>query len=277
MSCVQVSPIATVIGGNGYIGRHLVASLRQAGQTCWVPDRDEPEVFSRPLGVVYYCVGLTADFRTRPFATVDAHVGLLRKLLEHAHFERLIYISSTRVYLGAIHTHEDQPLVVRSQVADDLYKLSKLMGESLALHSGRDCKVVRLSNVVGGDGGNPDSFVYSLLNEAGSGQVVLRSHPDSAKDYILIDDVVTLLHQIANRGRYRVYNVASGTQTSHQQWLEAINALTGATWTLTPDAPLQAFAPIDTQRIQEEFRFKPMLPATYFLNPVKLCCSQKAI
>ena len=66
---------ATVLGGQGFIGGHLVSHLRSTGGHCWVPGRDDPEVLRRELGSVFYCVGLTADFRARPFATIDAHAA----------------------------------------------------------------------------------------------------------------------------------------------------------------------------------------------------------
>lgn len=257
----------TVLGARGYIGRNLVAHLQRSDVTCWAPERGDVALFERELGTVYYCVGLTADFRTRPFDTVDAHVGLLREVLQRGRFEQLIYLSSTRVYLGADGTDEEQPLVVRAQDADDLYKLSKLMGESLALHSGRNCKVVRLSNVVGGADGNTESFIYSLLREAKSGHIVLRSHPDTAKDYIHIDDVVTLLPQIASRGQQLIYNLASGLQTSHLQWLELLAASTGCSWTVVQDAPLHRHARIDNSRIVSEFPWVwHRLPADFFAS-----------
>ncbi|GAB4404728.1 MAG: SDR family oxidoreductase [Rhodoferax sp.] len=263
----QSGPLVTVMGGRGYIGRHLLAYLQRLGVSCWAPERGDAAIFERHLGTVYYCVGLTADFRTRPFDTVEAHIGLLRELLQGAQFDQLIYLSSTRVYLGAASTHEDQALVVQPQDADDLYKLSKLMGESLALHSGRNCKVVRLSNVVGGADGNPESFVYSLLREAKSGRIVLRSHPDTAKDYIHIDDVVTLLPQIASRGRQRIYNVATGLQTSHLQWLDFLAARTGCSWTVAQDAPLHRHVRIDNRRIVSEFpRVWHRLPDDFFAS-----------
>ncbi len=91
----------TVLGATGYIGSRLVAHLQAQGHTVWAPARGDAEVFTRPLGHVMYCVGLTADFRTRPFDTVDAHVGLLAEVLRRAQFESLLYLSSTRVYMGA--------------------------------------------------------------------------------------------------------------------------------------------------------------------------------
>jgi nucleoside-diphosphate-sugar epimerase len=245
---------ATVLG-SGYIGRHLGEYLRKKGCDCWIPDRSDQSVLQRPLGTVFYCIGLTADFRNRPFDTVQAHVEVLRELLQHGQFDQLIYLSSTRVYLGATDTDEEQPLVVNVSDQDDLYKLSKLMGESLALHSGRRCKVVRLSNVVGGESENSDNFIDSLWRDARGGSVLLRSDPQSAKDYIHIDDVVELLALVAWRGTYRVYNLASGVQTTHSQWLERICAATDSTWSVLLDAPLQQFLPIRVTRLQTEFEF----------------------
>jgi nucleoside-diphosphate-sugar epimerase len=182
---------------------------------------------------------------------------VLSKLLQHGQFDQLIYLSSTRVYLGSVDTDEEQPLVINASEPDDLYKISKLMGESLALHSERNCKVVRLSNVVGGKHCNPDSFVFSLLQEACTGSVVLRSDPRSAKDYIHIDDVTEMLLRIASTGRFKIYNLASGLQTSHAQLLEAICAATGSTWSALSDTPLQQFLPIQVTRVQSEFGFAP--------------------
>ena len=82
----------TVLGASGYIGSRLVAHLRAQGHTVWAPARGDAEVFTRPLGHVMYCVGLTADFRTRPFDTVDAHVGLLAEVLRRAQFDSLLYL-----------------------------------------------------------------------------------------------------------------------------------------------------------------------------------------
>lgn len=251
------SALVTVLGGSGYIGHHLVTQLRILGYDCWAPDRADPALLQRPLGTVFYCIGLTADFRSRPFETVQAHVCHLREVLQHGQFDQLVYLSSTRVYLGAEDTYEDQSLTVSPGDPDDLYKLSKLMGESLVLHSGRTCKVVRLSNVVGGTHGNPDSFVESLWRDARSGPILLRSDPQSAKDYIHVNDVVDLLALVAWRGKQRIYNLASGEQTTHAQWLDYISSVTGSIWSVKPDAILQQFLPIRAARLQAEFDYFP--------------------
>lgn len=205
----------TILGADGFIGRNLAARLQANGEECWLPRRDDPAIFARPLGRVFFCIGLTADFRSRPFDTVDAHVVALSRLLQRADFGQLIYLSSTRVYSGLASAEEDQALHVLPQQPDTLYNLSKLMGESLALSYCHGCQVVRLSNVLG-PGMGASNFVGSLVAEAQqTGKVQLHTGLASEKDYIWIDDAVDGLITIAERGRQQIYNLAGGRNLSH--------------------------------------------------------------
>lgn len=247
----------TVLGGKGFIGRHLVGYLKSMGCDVFVPDRNDPRLFGQPLGHVFYCIGLTGDFRSRPFDTVKAHVTVLSELLQNAEFGSLLYLSSTRVYGRSIAATEDDALPIQVGDPSDLYNASKLMGESLCLSSGKkEIRVARLSNVVGLDMG-VDNFIGGLMKEACSGLIQLRTHPDSVKDYVLIDDVVRMLWSIANEGRERIYNVASGMQIEHRQWMGALREVTGCQVQVDTQAPLQSFPAIDVQRIRNEFGFVP--------------------
>lgn len=248
----------TVLGASGAIGRSLAAHLRAAGQTVYTPVRGDTGLYQRPLGHVIYAIGLTADFRQRPYDTVQAHVSVLAELLQQADFESLLYLSSTRVYGRAASGREDSPLPVLAQDPSDLYNLSKLMGESLCLQDARaGVRVARLSNVVGGEDADSANFVPSLVREARSGCIVLQTTADSVKDYIHIDDVVELLPRIAACGRERLYNVASGVQTTHAQWTAQLAACTGCAVEVAPGATTMRFIPIDIGRIRAEFDFQP--------------------
>ncbi|MFN7156413.1 MAG: NAD-dependent epimerase/dehydratase family protein [Acidovorax sp.] len=249
----------TVLGASGYIGSRLVAHLRAQGHTVWAATRGDAEVLTRPLGHVIYCVGLTADFRSRPFDTVDAHVGLLAEVLRRAQFDSLLYLSSTRVYMGAASTQEGAVLSVRPGDPSYLYNLTKLTGECLCHASGRaGVRVARLSNVVGpGMDAASGNLVADLLRQARQGHIVLRSDPQSAKDYVHVADVVDWLPRIALVGRASIYNVASGEQTTHRQWLEWLANTYSATFAITEPAPWQDFAPIDVTRGHDEFGWVP--------------------
>lgn len=252
----------TILGASGTVGRALAAHLRAAGEDVFAPARGDEAIWHEDLGRVIYCIGVTADFRTRPLETIEAHVTVLHRLLAEAQFERLVYLSSTRVYGAAdaadTLAREDRVLGVDPHSGSDLYNLSKLMGESLCLHASRGRAVVaRLSNVVGGADEDSENFLPSLMREARAGRIHLRSDLKSAKDYIHIEDAVTVLAALAKGPAQGIYNVASGIRTPHSEWVEAISAATGAEVSVEPGAPLFLFPPIDITRIRSEFGAAP--------------------
>lgn len=244
--------IFTILGHTGYIGQALLPVLQRGYQVQTFP-RQSDRVYREPLGHVIYAVGLTADFRQHPYATVDAHIGYLRTLLERAQYQSFLYLSSTRVYLGADNATELSPLTVRPHHADDLYALSKLTGEALC-HATKNSavRIVRLSNVYG-YGMHRHSLLGNLLVNRHMNPIHLDSHPQSAKDYISLQDVIAILPQIAVRGQHTVYNVASGVNVTTQALLDSAGL--HATW--SEDAPLVTFPPIPITRIQSEFTYHP--------------------
>lgn len=248
----------TVLGAGGFIGGQLTGALKSAGNSVYAPPLRQgeidifDEVLELDLGHVFYCIGLTANFRSRPFATVEAHVCILRRILERAHFESLTYLSSTRVYEGAATTHEATILQVLPDNPGHLYNLSKLMGESLCLAGGRKTKVVRLSNVFGGDL-RQDNFITQVMKEAANtGRVRFLTAPESAKDYVSVADVVRWLPQIAVHGAHSTYNVASGKNMSNAD-VALLLEQKGIAVSYAADAPEWSFPVIDTNRLAREF------------------------
>ena len=212
----------TVFGASGFIGRHLVAYLRGIGEDVYIAPRDLSALPSQKhLGHIIYAIGMTANFRGRPFDTIDAHVGTLSEILRTSNFESLLYLSSTRVYQDADRGLESSFAVVEPSESSSIYNISKLLGESLCHAAGPAVtRVARLSNVYG-SGMPGENFLHTICRSAlDDGVVRLASALDSAKDYVAISDVTKLLCQIASRGQHSVYNVASGFSTSHGRILE---------------------------------------------------------
>lgn len=248
----------TILGATGTIGSRLVAHLRAQGRTVFAPARGEAAIFARPLGHVIYAIGITADFRTKPLETVEAHVSVLRDVLARSHFSSLTYLSSTRIYDLGSTGREDATLRVDPNNPSDLYNLSKLMGESLCIHAGRPhVRAVRISNVIGGEDSGSENFVPTLMREAARGKIFLRSAPESAKDYIHIDDVIAMLPKIAAGGRHRLYNLASGRKISHREWTYWLSARTDCKVEVLLNAPRIDFPAIDISRLTQEFAFSP--------------------
>ena len=248
----------TVLGAGGFVGSHLERALKSNGHDeVYAPLRHGKgdilaEVLSRDLGHVFYCIGLAANFRSRPYDTVEAHVCLLRRLLEYGRFDSLTYLSSTRVYEGAVVTNEDAMLQVSPNNSEHLYNLSKLMGESLCLAVGRGVKVIRISNVFG-CAMPQQNFISQVLREAvETGRVQFQTAPQSAKDFVSVADVIRWLPQIAIRGSHTIYNVASGQNVNNAEiasWFE----MKGISTSFVECAPEWSFPAIDTSRLTLEF------------------------
>lgn len=242
---------AAVFGARGFIGRHLIDHLTSAGWEVLALGRGDDRWRGADLGHVFYCAGLTADFRARPFDAIEAHVSFAVELLRHGRFDSFLYCSSTRVYAGAAVGVETADLTVNPAEPGDLYNLSKLMGEAACLTIARpEVRVARLSNVFGHDP-QSDNFLNALIRDAlTTGRIVLRSDPRSAKDYIAVEDVAVGLARIAVVGSERLYNVAAGVDTATTDILRALQALTGCDVITGAAAPLIGFPPIDVARLR---------------------------
>lgn len=250
--------MVTILGATGFIGSHIAALARQRGYEVYCPERDAC-LEGIHLGHVIYAIGLTADFRTRTHQAVEAHVTRLQYVLQRSSFDSLLYLSSTRIFARCPpngSATEESIVPVAPTDHSDLYNLSKLLGESVALSHGPNVRVARLSNVFGTDLGS-GNFLASVVRDCvTTGRVELRTSLASEKDYVSIDDVADVLLRIGPLGEEQVYHVASGANTTHAALLEELARLTGASVSVVPDSPCTRFPRIDTTRIRCEFGFE---------------------
>lgn len=209
-----------MIGAGGFIGARLTEALRRQGRTVYAPTRGDRALFERELGCVYYCAGLTGDFMVRPFDTVEAHVGLVTALLRNAQFDRLVYLSSTRLYdsLGSRGGRETDILELDPALPRNIYDLSKALGENLCLaRSGGRGVVARLSNVFAADP-EASGFLSELLVRArGERDIVLASSPGGGRDYIHVDEVIAALMAMGQGDVAGIVNVASGVTLTNAE------------------------------------------------------------
>lgn len=260
---------ATVIGGSGFIGANLVARLRGWGWDCCVPGRHEMDSLHHHLGDVFFCAGLTADYATRPFDTVQAHVSLLGNVLQSGKFNSLVYLSSTRLYdsSAVVEATETTPLVLDSTNPRHIYDLSKALGESLCIVAGGGrARVARLSCVYK-DASDPDGFLPMLMRRVSA---LAQSDSDSeqclrmdtsasfARDYVAMEDVLDALVLIAIRGTHAIYNVASGQNVTNAELFRFIAERTGSQIEALRNDASGPSPRVSIKRMEEEFGWHPV-------------------
>jgi nucleoside-diphosphate-sugar epimerase len=251
----------TVLGASGFVGSNLVNILRQKNMVFNIVTRGE-ELSKQNLGHVIYCIGMTADFRTKPFETVEAHVSKLALILQTCIFESFTYLSSTRVYLKSKtvsgYLTEKDDIVINSGDAFDLFAASKITGELVALNCGREnIKIVRLSNVFGADFLS-QNFITSIVKDAiEHKKVELFTTADSSKDYISVEDVCYALIKLIECPDTGVYNLTYGKNTTNEIILNELQKLTGAQISYSTKAQRVIFQEISNAKINEAIGFTP--------------------
>jgi nucleoside-diphosphate-sugar epimerase len=247
----------TILGSKGFIGSNIENYLKKLGHECYTPEIRNHDLSGESLGHVIFAIGVP-NFKERPFDAVEGHVCALKKILEKCRYESLVYFSGTRVYSRMSSTNEDEPVLINSLEYNNLYEISKLMGESLCIATKNpNVKIVRLSNVTGF---NPNSnlFLPSIIKEAvQTNKIKIFTSLKSEKDYIYINDVNSLIYEILINGKDKIYNVASGQNIKSQQLLEKIKSITNCSIEISPNAPEYSFPVILIDKIKKEFNFKP--------------------
>lgn len=206
----------TVLGATGFIGRQLVATLIDHGKSVWAPERQSPEIFKRPLGIVFYCIGLTGDYTKSPLGTINAHATYLAEILEHASFEHLVYLSSTRLYDGMEIGSADgsAPLILNPNNPRHLYDISKAMGENLCLTASQSrASVARLSCVYSLGYESPGFLSQLLWRFRFEDSLTIDSSPNMSRDYISLEDTISSLIAIGEHRVCQIFNIASGSNT----------------------------------------------------------------
>lgn len=251
----------TIFGGRGFIGSNIANRLSENNIKFFIPDKNDKTIYKKNLGNVIYCAGLTSDFRQRVYDTVEAHVSYLAEILTNTTFESFIYISSTRVYFNSTCASEESNLSVNPNNSDDIFNISKLMGESLCLNSGKqNVKIVRISNVCGDDFSS-NNFLYSIIKDAvEKKEIILETTLDSEKDYIGIDNVIDAILKISKNEKEGIYNVATGKNFSNESIINILKEITNCNIKVSKSAKSIKFPIIEIEKIKEEINFIPLEP-----------------
>ena len=259
---------AFVTGASGFVGRHLVAHLRDCGDEVVPTDRSDggPDLLDADgfatlvaevhPDVIYHLAGQADVGRswTAPVETLRANVEGTYNVLEaarSAEVGRVLTVTSADIY-GVVSTDE-LPLTESAPVRPvSPYAASKAAADLLALqaHLGHGQDVVRARSFNHLGPGQSDRFVCSALaariaaNELSGETEVRAGNLSPRRDFTDVRDVVRAYRLLAERGRSgEAYNVCTGTSTSVQEVMDRLLAMAGHEMHLSTDPEL--FRPAD--------------------------------
>jgi nucleoside-diphosphate-sugar epimerase len=246
----------TVFGAGGFIGSNIKKFAPDYGYKA-VSGNWKNIDFSEPMGDVIYCLGV-GDCNN-PDEVINSHLRMLQKIVNYGFFDRLTYVSSTRVYMGSNVSNEFSNLTIDAKDNRKLFNLIKLTAESYLQSSKIDYRIVRPSNVFGSAINSP-LFLPSIVRDAvTTGQINMFVDPFYSKDYIHVDDVSNLILQISKNSKNKTYNLASGNNISAKDITKIIEKYTNCSINWHDTFSAEKFPITDISLIKNEFSFQPKL------------------
>ncbi len=245
----------TILGSTGFLGSHITNYLEEKNFECYTPDIRKENITKKHLGHVVYSIG-SVDFNN-PHKIVQAHTSILNDVLKNSNFDSFLYISTSRFYRNSKSTDEYGDIKINPTDGNQLYDLSKLLGESICISSNRkNVRIVRPSNIIGKN--SPRSlFLPSIILDALSkGQISLHSSLESERDYLHVDDFVKIIPDISLKGKSQIYNIAHGKNITTQKIVDEILRITNCSLKIDTNSPIHHFPKINIKQIQNEFSFK---------------------
>tara|TARA_B100000029_G_scaffold509814_1_gene599821 strand:- start:1115 stop:1942 length:828 start_codon:yes stop_codon:yes gene_type:complete len=247
------------IFGQGFVGTNISIFLKKRKCKIFIPKKGKYK-FKKNLHNVIYCIG-NQNWLKDPKITFDANLGLVREIIFNNKFDSFTLLSTTRLYFANVEgkTSENDPVRINSNKKNFLYNSLKIAAENLCLTlNNKNIKVIRMSNLYGDNFTNqayllPTWIRNSILNK----KIDLYINKNSTKDFIYVDDAFDVLLKIIKKGKYRVYNVASGKNIKLFKILKEIKKITNCKINYTNRSNIVKEPKINIKRIVNEFNFKP--------------------
>ncbi len=288
-----------VIGGSGFIGRHVTRMLHDAGREVIVLGRRPNAGRPLPSGCRYVSGDYTDRATTRAllqpgcdvidlaYSTVPktsfedpifdllsnlpASVGLMQECLA-AGVRRVLLVSSGGTVYGPaepLPINEDHPTFPVSP-----YGITKLTTDRYAMMfhriAGLPVVVTRPANAYGEDqrAGTGQGFIATAVEAIGSGrEITLYGAGGTIRDYIHVTDVASgILAALQHGEDGGIYNIGTGVGTSNEEILALLRPLAAAagkpllTRTLAPRGFDVKANILDSARLERNSGWRPATP-----------------
>lgn len=284
-----------IVGGNGFLGSHLVDRLAADGHEVVVYDRfstpapryattgvraivgdladvDALGAAMRGVEQVFHFVSPSTPATADSDPLVDLRFGLphsvaLLQAAVDAGVSRVVYASSGGTIYG------DQPIPAYRETDAPApvspYGIGKLAVEGYLRYFrrsyGLDTIALRIANPysVRQQGAHGQGFIAIALHAAREGMPVLVYGDGSmVRDYVHADDVVASIAAMVDRPhQHEVYNLGGGRGVTVTELLALIERVTGATLRVTRSEVPRSFVErsvLDITRVVDEYGIRPV-------------------
>lgn len=248
-----------VLGGNGFIGSHLVDDLLSAGHDVVVLDKAH-DIFRPPIDgvsyfigdfgdssklaealegvdVVYHLISTTVPSTSNLDPASDVRGNLLCSLqlldlMTKMQIKKIVYLSSGGTVYGVPNempikeTHALKPIcsygIVKLAVENYLYMYQQ--------KHGLDFVILRASNPYGERQGHVgvQGVVGTFMSQIAKGEVIkIWGDGSTVRDYVYVGDLSRLCVQAGERSSVGIFNVGSGEGHSVKEVIDTIVAVSG--------------------------------------------------
>jgi uncharacterized protein YbjT (DUF2867 family) len=229
-------PIATILGGGGFIGRYLVRKMTEKNFQCIIPTRNpylkgylktqappgaiefidfNAKDFSKikeainNSDIVINLIGILFENRKQKFTNMHSELpGLIAKYCSESEVKKFIHISA----IGA------------NAESNSVYQRSKFSGEKKALENFKNTIIIRPSVVCG----NEDNFT-NLFAKLSLFPVIPVVKPNYKFQPILVDDVATAIVKAIEikKNEGKIYEIGGPTIISFKDMVRSIVSTIG--------------------------------------------------
>ena len=247
------------IFGLGFVGTNVVKFLKKKNYKVFLPKKGKYK-FNKNLHNIIYCIG-SDNWINDPKRSFEANLGIVPKIIFDNKFSSFTLISSARLYLGNSkkNTKENSLIRINPNIRNFFYNSLKLSAESLCLSiPNKKIRVVRMSNLFGDNFSNQIYLLPSLIRNAiNDKKINIFISKKSSKDFLYINEALEVLLKIIKKGKYRLYNVASGKRIKLSSIAQKINQITNCKINYKNQHKLVSEPIVNISRIRKEFNFKP--------------------
>jgi UDP-glucose 4-epimerase len=294
-----VSERHLILGGRGFIGRHVAVLLARAGHEVVVADRLQPD-FAFPEDVAAYIswqplefasadwdalvadasvvhqyawTSIPASANQNPSGDLTSNVAGTLALLEALRRRgggRIVFPSSGGTVYGTLKhvpAFEDHPLMPITAYGAGKATTEIYLGLYRALH-GLDCRVARIANPYGAGQnflrgqGAATTFVHNALMDK---PIVIWGDGEVVRDYVHIADVAAAMVAVASAPlleKFHTFNIGSGIGVSLNRIIVELERQLNRRLEIRRMAPRPFDVPLnvlDISRIRETLGWTPKL------------------